>query len=637
MKKFNDYKIGTRLIVLITSAFILAAVINNVFFVISAKKNAISVSDSFFEEELKNLYEIIDIQIQNNQRAVDISLNLAHEYFYNLGNLKEDPSEKIEFSAVNQITKGVQPVYVNKWELNGKQIQNNFDIVDSIKALSVETVTIFQKIEDGYLRVSTNVMKLDGSRAVGTFIPNNSPVIQAIESGETFRGRAFVVNDWYLTAYEPIYVDGEIQGILYVGLKEKNLGELTELLASKKYYESGYPYIVQENGYFVYHPVKTKDDNINEFEFFQEMLKNKDEKVHKYAYQWEGKDKFQYYIYSEAIKSFVSVTIYEKDYLNRIYKQIFSKIIITLIGIIVFVIIILLISRNLSKSLNKGITFAKEISSGNLNATIDIDQKDEIGLLSNELRTMRESLKRIINSVQENIANVSSASNQLSSLSGELSSSANEQAATSEEIAVALEEMLITIENNTKNAVETGIKSQETAKNMQENEKIFIDTTNFVREISEKSLIISEIAKKTDLLAINAAIEAAKSGESGKGFQVIAQEIRKLSDLSRLASGEISKIANDGLKYSQIAEENIKRAIPEIIESAKLVNEIVDASKSQQTNTDAINISVQQQSETTTSNSTAAEEMSTAAEELSAQTDNLKDLISFFKIDNDSK
>ena len=83
------------------------------------------------------------------------------------------------------------------------------------------TTTIFQKIDSGYVRVSTNVLNLDGSRAVGTYIPNGSPVVQTIETGKVYIGRAYVVNDWYITAYEPLVHNGEIVGMLYVGDKEK--------------------------------------------------------------------------------------------------------------------------------------------------------------------------------------------------------------------------------------------------------------------------------------------------------------------------------------------------------------------------------------------------------------------------------
>ena len=79
-------------------------------------------------------------------------------------------------------------------------------------------------------------MKLDGQRAVGTYIPNESPVIQTILRGETFLGRAFVVNDWYQTAYQPIRINESIEGILYVGVKEKDIQFLEEKLNNKTYF-----------------------------------------------------------------------------------------------------------------------------------------------------------------------------------------------------------------------------------------------------------------------------------------------------------------------------------------------------------------------------------------------------------------
>jgi len=70
-------------------------------------------------------------------------------------------------------------------------------------------------------------------RAVGTYIPTSSPVIQTIESGNIYRGREFVVNDYYLTAYESIFINGKVQGILYVGLKETDLRSLKTVFEKK--------------------------------------------------------------------------------------------------------------------------------------------------------------------------------------------------------------------------------------------------------------------------------------------------------------------------------------------------------------------------------------------------------------------
>ena len=185
---------------------------------------------------------------------------------------------------------------------------------------------------------------------------------------------------------------------------------------------------------------------------------------------------------------------------------------------------------------------------------------------------------------------------------------------------------------NSQNAEITGQSSEKSANEMKLSNEFFVKAINSVITISKKILIITEIANKIDILSINAAIEAAHAGEVGKGFSVVANEIRRLADKTKIASNEINKLSQDGQNISKIAGEKLKNVIPEIIKSAELVNKIVSAGKEQQIGAESVNISVQQLTEITNENSASAEEMSASAEELSAQAQQLKELISVFKI-----
>ena len=167
---------------------------------------------------------------------------------------------------------------------------------------------------------------------------------------------------------------------------------------------------------------------------------------------------------------------------------------------------------------------------------------------------------------------------------------------------------------------------------MKKSNEIFIKAIDSVSEISNKIAIITEIADKTDILSINAAIEAAKAGEVGKGFAVVAQEIRKLADRTKMASDDINELSKGGQEISKIAEKKLAKTIPEIIKSAEHVNSIVTASREQRSGIEAINNSIQQLTEITNQNSASSEEMSASAEQLSTQSEQLRNLISIFKI-----
>jgi len=157
------------------------------------------------------------------QVKVKSDLYVAHTITYSMGSPKIQTNQTIKISAKNQITKEISEIDIPLMTIGGQKIALNYELVDKIKATAgVETSTIFQLIPQGLLRISTNVKKLNGERAVGTYIPTDSPVYQTVMKKETFYGRAYVVNAWYKTAYEPILDENNnVIGVLYVGVKEK--------------------------------------------------------------------------------------------------------------------------------------------------------------------------------------------------------------------------------------------------------------------------------------------------------------------------------------------------------------------------------------------------------------------------------
>ncbi|MFP4092118.1 MAG: Cache 3/Cache 2 fusion domain-containing protein, partial [Cyclobacteriaceae bacterium] len=169
---------------------------------------------------LAGLYQFLDEETTSKQAEVDHSLQLAEALLFEQGVISEDHERQMKVMATHQISGLLEKVKVPLWFIHDHQLHYDTRIVDQIQEKTQSTSTIFQKIPQGYLRISTNVLKSDGTRAVNTYIPMESPVVQAVEKGKTYRGVAFVVNDWYATAYKPISIDGKIRGMLYVGVKE---------------------------------------------------------------------------------------------------------------------------------------------------------------------------------------------------------------------------------------------------------------------------------------------------------------------------------------------------------------------------------------------------------------------------------
>lgn len=331
MGKYNS-NIPLKLRLFLPIAFIIILIIGvaTVLFVNSSIKTFNHQSEHNLELEVKTIAKMFERERELKLEKVKTNLKVAHSIFYSH---TFGISKKIVIvQAKNQVSQVSHEVVLNKWMLNDKCLNDHFSFVDSIKNLLGGTATIFQKIDSGYIRLSTNVQNTDGSRALNTYIPNASPVIQAIERGETYYGRAYVVNDWYITAYEPIRVDGEIVGILYVGNKEKDLQKLREILYGLTIGESGYTSVFDKNGYILIHPSR-EGERWQDSSLFQQFTK-KDQNIVRYDY--EGQNKVGAVYYYKEFEFYILASIEtEKENRAFIRKTIQTSTIVALVSIIV--------------------------------------------------------------------------------------------------------------------------------------------------------------------------------------------------------------------------------------------------------------------------------------------------------------
>ncbi|WP_462318012.1 methyl-accepting chemotaxis protein [Marinilabilia sp.] len=627
MKKLRDVNIGTRLNVLLALTMAIIVILLGIYIVSTEKAEIISLTDTRMREQVSDLSNIIENEIRQQQEKVNIGMRYTEHYFKNLGEL-EISDQKIQFNAINQITNQSTQVQTNEWELNGETIQKSNGIVDSIAENIGGTVTIFQRIPQGFLRISTNVRKENGERAIGTYIPNNSEVIQTILKGKTYYGRAFVVNDWYLTGYSPISKNGEVVGIIYYGIPEKNLKGLRELFKEKEYFQSGYPFLIGEDGTFIIHPEK-EGENASEETFFKQLINSK-ENTDKTRYDWEGETKYQYFKYIDLIDAYVSASIYEDELLELINQTRNSIIIALILGLGIFILINTAISRTITNGIRKALTLAESIASGDLNTSINLDQEDEIGRLAQALNTMTGKLKEIIGGIMVSADNIAQASQQMSSASEQLSQGANEQASSIEEVSSTMEEIAANIGQNTQNAQKTENMSKENLSSIHDTSDKTGRSVQASEVIAEKITVINDIAFQTNILALNAAVEAARAGAEGRGFSVVAAEVRKLAEKSKQAADEIVALGEDNLLLANEAGQVLMQTVPKLESTTQLIQEISAASLEQNSGVDQVNSAIQELNNITQQNASSSEELAANAEELAGQAEQLKEAIAFF-------
>ena len=244
-----------------------------------------------------------------------------------------------------------------------------------------------------------------------------------------------------------------------------------------------------------------------------------------------------------------------------------------------------------------------------------------------ELKDTAETFNRIIDGMTSGIAQVDVAAGQVASASQQLAEGASEQASSLEETSAALEQMVAMTSANAGNAKEANDVACHAHRSAEEGDKTMTAINESSGQISKIIKVIEEIAFQTNLLALNAAVEAARAGEHGKGFAVVADEVRNLAQRAAQAAGETTGLIDNAVTKSKQGTAAIQEIVGGVTKVTELLNGISRASEEQAMGVDQVNTAVSQMDKVTQQNASGAEESAAAAEELSAQAAATKSLV----------
>lgn len=530
----------------------------------------------------------------------------------------------------------------------------NFGMVDHVKELAGGTATLFVWDGSNFTRVTTNVLKPDGSRAVGTVLDPHGKAYAALVQGHPFSGVVDILGAPYITCYVPMLdANQNPVGAWYTGFRLDSIASLGKFIEDATILDHGAMALIKPSGATVFRGKHVTPEEL--------------EKARAHAEGWVT--------HEEVFPSwgYTVLTAYPKsDVTARLLRngEVLAGAAVILVGVILVLQFVLLSHLVLRPVL----TLTERLTSADLNTYIEIERKDEIGALANSFNLFVHRLRQAMFDVRDGSAATTAKSGEIRGISQTTKTSMDEQCHHAEEAAESVAQLsrdIATVSSHTLTASKLARAAAEAAR---EGGKLVSSAVTHIESLSHDTLesstriatlseharqigsivgVIEEIAAGTNLLALNASIEAARAGVHGRGFAVVAGEVRRLSERTAQATKQVSALisgitaetdqtadcilsacdrASEGATTVASLNTTFERIVQMVVDVNGRVEQIAQAANHEAQAATSVSGSIQQVATSARDSSNNADQVVSAAGDLLGTAHTLEDLVRQFQL-----
>ncbi|MEZ9074342.1 methyl-accepting chemotaxis protein [Vibrio splendidus] len=539
----------------------------------------------------------------------------------------------------------------------GESLINDTKLVDSFTRDTGAVATLFAPFGDDFIRVSTSLKRPSGERVVATTLGKNHPGYNKLKSGQPYYSQVKLFGQRYITYYAPLTnAQGKVNGVSFIGLPvEEATQSLFESLRSVSWGDTGYTIIVdnekEHQGQYLLHPTNVGGDksivDVADYDGnkpFNQIFEQSSGLI-RYPYKFQETVGEKYLVYTEVPGwdwkllggTFIKEVTKGSDELLKLIA-----IIATLIAAATIVVLTFVLNRTLTPltTLNG---YMLRLGKGEVSLHIPNNgkqTKNEISNLNTGVANMAAQLNTLVGEIRATSDQVQNSSSSVSQDASHNLSQSDRQQAQVEQVVTAIEEMATSAESVAQqvNSIAENVRlaNEDSQKGLEVVEGVCIDVAQLndqldksasaIKQVSSDSesiqtvtKMIDDIAEQTNLLALNAAIEAARAGEQGRGFAVVADEVRTLAHRTQTSVQDVVSII-EKLKSST------HNAVNLMTQSQSNANQVLD--KAQEAGTALESIASQVESIASQAETIAAtsEEQAQVSQEIAANAHAISDL-----------